>query len=171
MRKNIKITIGIILLSLVIFLGYSIVNKLKQKKTVATRIQQIPSFSFFTLTGKEFTNAQLPKKTIVFVYFNSDCDYCQSEAAKIEEHLNDFNNTQWVFVSFENAIKIENFSKTYKLNNRENVLFLEDKKAIFATIFNANTFPFIVVYDSDRKLLKQFKGATSKKVLLEIIPK
>ncbi|NCT10868.1 MAG: redoxin domain-containing protein [Flavobacteriia bacterium] len=170
MRKNIKIAIGIVLLSLVFFLGYSIVNRLQHKKTVAARIQQIPSFSFFTLTGKEFTDAQLPKKSIIFVYFNSDCDYCQSEAVKIREHINDFNNIQWVFVSFENATKIENFASTYKLNNRENVLFLEDKKAVFATIFNANTIPFIVIYDSNKKLLKQFKGVTSIKSLLEVVP-
>lgn len=170
MRKNIKIVIGIVLVSLVCFLGYNIINKLQYKKMVAHRIQQIPSFSFLTLTGKKYTDAQLPKKTIIFMYFNSDCDYCQSEAVKIQEHLNDFNNTQWVFVSYESTGKIQEFASTYKLNNLKNVLFLEDKKAVFATIFNANTIPFIVIYDSDKKLLKQFKGATSIKSLLDIVP-
>ena len=28
------------------------------------------------------------------MYFNSDCDYCKSEATKIEERLEDFKNTQ-----------------------------------------------------------------------------
>jgi peroxiredoxin len=169
MKKKVRILIALLLISLVGFLGYKITNTLKAKKEAAVRIQTIPNFSFFNLEGTVYTQKNLPNKPIVFVYFNSECDFCKSEATKIQERLVDFNNIQFVFISFEEVKTISQFAKHYKLDHQENVLFLEDRTATFSQIFDANTIPFILVYDAHKKLLQKFKGATKVDAILEVL--
>lgn len=169
MKKKIKLLIAIALLSIVGYLGYKITRTLNYKKEVTERIQRIPDFSFHTLKGTMYTQDNLPKKPIVFVYFNSDCEYCQSEATKIQQRLADLKDVQLVFVSFEVASSIKQFAKDYKLNTHENITFLEDRKGQFSHIFDVNSIPYIVVYDANQKLLQKFKGATKIDNILEVL--
>lgn len=164
-----KLILATILISVIGFIAYKITSTLQQKKEVAKRIQTLPNFSFKTIKGLNFTEKQLKNKPTIFIYFNSDCDYCKSEATKIKERLNEFKNTQLVFVSFEQTEGIVQFTKTYGLNNQENVIFLEDTKGEFSKIFDANTIPYILVYDTNKKLLKKFKGATKVSNILEVL--
>ncbi|WP_435264297.1 peroxiredoxin family protein [Tenacibaculum sp. nBUS_03] len=116
-----------------------------------------------------FTKDSLASKSTVFVYFNSDCDYCQSEATKIQQRIADFKHMQLIFVSFERKEGIKKFAKEYKLDNQENVIFLEDVKGEFSKLFDVNSIPYIVVYDVNQGLLKKFKGATKVDAILELI--
>jgi len=169
MKKKIKGFIAIVLLSLLGYLGYQIASTLNHKKEVSERIKSIPIFSFHTLDGEVYTQDNLPIKPIVFVYFNSDCEYCQSEATKIQQRLADLKGVQLVLVSFEVASSIKQFAKDYKLNNQENIIFLEDRKGQFSHIFDVNTIPYIVVYNKNKKFLQKFKGATKINNILEIL--
>lgn len=169
MKKKLKLFIAILLISVVGYLGYKITTKLNHKKEVATRIKNLPNFSFLDLQGRIFTQDILKNKPIVFVYFNSDCDYCQSEAIKIQQRLQDFKNVELIFVSFEKKDSIQQFAKKYQLYNQKSVTFLEDAKAEFSKIFDVNSTPYIVVYDADKKLLQKFKGATKIDEILAIL--
>ena len=157
MKKKIRIIGLLLIVSVFGFLGFKIANKLSHKKEVTARTKTIPNFSF------------LDNKPIVFVYFNSDCDYCQSEATKIEERLGHFKEVQLVFVSFEEQKNIIDFAKEYKLYKKENVVFLEDKEMVFSQIFDVNSIPYIVVYDKDKNFLQKFKGATKIDNILAVL--
>ena len=111
----------------------------------------------------------MPARVVVLVYFNSNCDYCQSEATKIEEHLEDFKEVQFVFVSFEKQDSIIAFAKEYKLYNKENIVFLEDKKGAFSQIFDINSIPYIVLYDANKNFMQKFKGATKIDDILAVL--
>lgn len=161
MKKYIKPIIGIILISVLVFLGYNISKKISYKKEVAERIKTIPEFSFFTLNNEVFSEEELNKNTYkLFVYFNSDCDYCQSEATQISESLTQFKDTQLIFVSFEPIEGIKKFAKTYNLVDKENVTFLQDKEMIFEELFDAKSIPFMLLYSKDNQLIEKYKGAT-----------
>jgi len=169
MKRKIRVII-VVLLSLVIgFLGYTITSKLNHKKEVAERTKVIPSFSFYTLEGNEFSEKNILRKPTLFIYFNSECDYCQSEATKIHERLSDFEGMQLLFVSFEEKMAIQQFAKEYQLINKENILFLEDRKGAFSELFDVNSIPYMVIYDENKKLLKKFKGATKVDKILEVL--
>lgn len=169
MKKKIRIVI-VILLSVVIgFLAYKITIKLQHKTAVAERIKTLPTFSFTTTEGAVYTDKDLPNKPVIFVYFNSDCEYCKSEATKIQERLVDFKNTYLVFVSFEETASIVQFAKTYQLDNKENITFLEDRKGEFSKLFDVNSIPYTVVYNKNRKLLQKFKGATKIDNILKVL--
>lgn len=168
-KKKVRLVLGILLLNIVALLSYKIITKLNYKNEVTERTKVIPSFSFFDLKGKKFTNKNLKNKSIVFIYFNSDCDYCHSKASKIKEKLQKFNNVQLVFISFEEKKRILKFARQYKLDNRENIVFLEDRMGEFSKLFDVNSIPYIVIYDSNGKLLKKFKGITKINDILKVL--
>lgn len=169
MKKKIRIVIAVILSFVIGFLAYKITNKLKDKKEVAERIKNIPNFSFYNLKGETFTQNNLLNKPVIFIYFNSDCDFCKSEATKIQERLTDFKDAQLIFISFEEKETIQEFALAYKLDNEENVLFLEDKKAVFSELFDVKSIPYIVVYNKNKELLKKFKGVTKIDEILSVL--
>ncbi len=171
MKKKLKIIIAIILITIIGFLGYSISTKINHKNEVAERIQTIPKFLFKTLSGEQFNqndvNAILPK---LFIYFNSDCDFCHAEAKQIQEQLEKLKKVQIVFISFENVKGIKAFAEKYNFTNKENIIFLEDKKLEFSEIFDANSIPFMLLYSKDNQLIKKFKGATKIENILSRLP-
>jgi thiol-disulfide isomerase/thioredoxin len=149
------------------FLTYKITTKLNHKKQVAERTKVIPTFSFNSIDDVVFTKDDLRNIPAIFVYFNSDCDYCKSEATKIHERLSDFKDKQLVFVSFEAKDNIIKFAKEFNLYNRKNVTFLEDKKGEFSTLFDVNSIPYIVAYDAKGVLKAKFKGTTKIDKILQ----
>jgi len=170
MKKYLKLTIAIVLISIIGYLGYSITAKLNYKKEVAERIQNIPAFSFKTLAGNLFTNTNLDSnKPKLFVYFNSECEFCQAEAKGIQKHLDSLKNIQLLFISFETADKIEAFAKNYKLLNKENIVFLEDKNMAFAPLFDAKGIPFMLLYGKDNKLIQKFRGVTKVEKIIALL--
>lgn len=170
MKKYLKPIIGIFLVSIIGFLGYNITKKISYKATVTERIKSIPEFSFLTLERKAFTSKNLAKDFYkLFVYFNSECEYCQSEATQISENLENFKNTQLAFVSFEPMEGIKQFAIDYHLNDKENVVFLHDKKLEFAKIFDAKSIPFMLLYSKDNQLIKKYKGATKVDNILKYL--
>jgi len=161
MKKYLKTIIGIILISIIGFLGYNITQKITYKKKVAERIKTIPVFSFLTLNNEGFTQNDLAtNKNKLFIYFNSECEYCQSEATQISQNIEQFIDTQIIFVSFEPIEGIKQFAENYNLYDKKDMLFLHDKKLEFSEIFDAKSIPFILLYSKDNLLIEKYKGAT-----------
>ena len=169
MKKYIKIIVPLFSI-IFIFLCFQTIKKINNKKKSADRINTIPSFSFKLTDGKDFTKDNLRKNTpTVFVYFNSECEFCQSETAQISDKVDSFAQTQLLFISFEQPKVIEDFSKKNKLNNYGNIHFLYDRKMDFSKIFDVNTLPSTVIYDNNNKLIEKIKGPISAEQLLEML--
>jgi len=160
MKKQMKIIFTIVLISIISYLGYGIVNKINMKKETAEHIQTIPKFSFRTINGEAFTQKNISRsRAKLFIYFNSNCNFCKDEAKQIQKNLDRLKDVQLLFVSFEEAENIKIFANTYSFLDQQNIFFLEDKKLIFAEIFDARGFPFMLLYSKDNQLIKKFKGA------------
>lgn len=169
-KKKIGVIIIIVILSLLSYVGHNITTKTKQKNKIAKQLQTIPKFKLKTLDNISFSNADLKQNTsTIFIYFNSDCDFCHHEAESISQHLNSFNNVQFIFVSFEQTEAIKKFAELYKLNNQENIIFLEDKKEEFSTIFNASSIPYILIYNQNNKLIKKHNGQLNANGILRVL--
>jgi len=171
MKKYLKLTIAIALIAIIGYLAYGITAKLIYKKEVAVRIKTIPAFSFKTLDKQEFANKNLDKtKPKLFVYFNSECEFCQAEAKGIHKQLDSLKNIQIMFISYEASDKIKNFALNYKLFNSNNIVFLEDKKFEFAPLFDAKGIPFMLLYGKDNKLIQKFRGVTKVEKIISHLP-
>lgn len=161
MKKKIKPILIFIVAGLLFFLVYKINTQLIYKQRIEKRVKLLPNFSFNDTEGKIFTQDSLKNKPTIFIYFNSECDYCKVEVKKIQENIDKFYNTQLVFVSYESLPIIRDFAKHYKLHNVNNIKFLEDKKGVFSKIFDVKTIPFIVIYNDKKQLKRKIKGITT----------
>ena len=166
-KKNIVI---VIIVSLLSYLGYNIITKVKEKNKITKQLQTLPKFKLKTLENVSFSNSDLKQNTsTIFIYFNSDCDFCHHEAKSISQNLKKFKNVQFVFVSFEETEAIKKFSELQKLNNQQNIIFLEDKKGEFSTQFDANSIPYILIYNQNNELIKKHKGQLNANGILRVL--
>jgi thiol-disulfide isomerase/thioredoxin len=167
MKKKLKIIISIIVLCLFAFLGYTIVDKINHKYKIADNIKIMPHFEYRTLNNKVFNNKNLNQKfKTVFVYFNTECDFCNEEAQMISHNIDKFENTQLLFVSFEEPQKINEFALKHELLNYNEVFFIYDSKKTFATTFDIKSLPCIVLYNEDKQLIEKIKGQTKVETIL-----
>ena len=172
MKKTIKIVILIAVLSLFAYFGYNIITKVQYKNQVAQNIKKIPNFEFQNIKGGVYTNANLKANTPkLFVYFNSECDYCNEEAQMIKEKINDFSSCQIIFISTEKKTKIRDFANQHQLLNYDNITFLSDSNNSFATIFDVKSMPCLVLYDAQNKLIEKIRGQTKAETLIAKLEK
>ncbi|WP_340155371.1 redoxin domain-containing protein [uncultured Winogradskyella sp.] len=169
-KKKILILLIITIISVFSYLGYNIITKAKEKNKIAKQIKTIPQFELQTLDRIPFTNANLkPNTSIIFIYFNSECDFCQHEAKSISNNLNDFKNVQFIFVSTEDIAIIKQFSAEYELNNKPNITFLYDNSSHFANQFNAQSIPYILIYNQNNQLIRKQNGQLNANGILRVI--
>ncbi|WP_310559151.1 redoxin domain-containing protein [Flavobacterium sp.] len=168
MKKYLKIVIPFILIGLIAFVGYKVVAKINHKKQIAENIQTIPVFNYKKIDGTAFTNQNLKQNSkTIFIYFNSECEFCNEEAKMIQENIDKFNNVQLFFVSFEKPNLLSAFATKYKLSSYDNVTFICDSKTTFSTTFDIHSMPCLVLYDKNQKLIEKLKGQTKVETLLK----
>lgn len=168
MKRFLKIVLPIIFTCLICFLGYLIISKINHKKEAAENIKTIPKFSFRNINGGLFTNQDIKINTpTLFVYFNTECEFCNEEAKMIKENIQKFKNIQLIFVSFEQPELIKTFATKHQLNSYPNIYLLYDNKVTFATTFDVNSLPCLVFYDKNQKLIEKIKGQTKIEILLK----
>lgn len=170
MKKLLKTLLDIVFLGIFLFLGYQIISKINHKKKVVQNIKTIPQFSYKDINGKIFTQKKIRKgNPVIFIYFNTECEYCNEEAEMIKETIAKLKNVQLIFISFEKPEKIKNFAQNHQLDNYDNVHFLCDDKITFASSFDVSTLPCLVLYDKNKKLIEKIKGQTKVTTLLKKI--
>ena len=170
MKKKIGIIIIISIIGLLVYLGYNIITKAKEKNAAAKQILTIPKFELKTLDNVSFTNENLkPNTSTVFIYFNSECDFCHHEAESINQNLKKFKNVQLVFVSTESIEILKQFSEKYNLNNHPKINFLYDNNYSFSSKFNAFSIPYILIYNKNNELIKKNNGQLNANGILRVL--
>ncbi|QMU64189.1 MAG: redoxin domain-containing protein [Flavobacteriaceae bacterium] len=169
-KRKILFAVILVVVSLLSYLGYNIVTKSKEKNEIAKQLQTIPNFDFKTLDSISFTKKNLKTNiTTIFIYFNSECDFCHHEAQSISKNINKFKNVQFVFVSNEPIDTIKQFSEEYKLNNQPNITFLYDNAFHFTNQFNAQSIPYILIYNKNNELIKKHNGQLNANGILRVL--
>lgn len=74
-----------------------------------------------------------------------------------------------MFVSTEPINAIKQFSKQYSLHNKQNITFLYDNLDIFSSRFDANSIPYVLIYNQNQKLIKKHKGQLNAKGILRVL--
>lgn len=168
MQKHLKIIIPFLFVGLFGSLIFQITSKIKHKKEVAENIKTIPNFDFQNVNGGRFTNENLIKNApTLFVYFDSECEFCNEEAEMIKQNIDKFSTFQLIFVSIENPNKIKGFAINHKLINYDKINFLSDTKISFAPTFDVKSLPCLVLYDKDQHLIEKIKGQIKPEVLIK----
>ncbi|MFT4642738.1 MAG: thioredoxin-related protein [Candidatus Azotimanducaceae bacterium] len=141
----------------------------KTKKTTIKATENIPYFTFTSLDNSRFTQDNFDKSRTKFImYFNSECDHCQKQASWIANDIETFKNFEITFISYEEMEAIKSFRDKHNFK-QDNITFLQDSRLTFSDKFGVETFPSILFYTKDGKLIKKFEGETKVKEILEHI--
>ena len=168
MKKYLKIILPIVFVGLLGYFGFQIVSKINHKKQIAENIKTMPVFSYENAKGGFFSNENIiANKATLFIYYNSDCEFCNEEAKMIQENRAKFSNVQLVFISNETPKEIIAFAKTHKLNTYDTITFLSDRKMSFRTTFDVKSLPCLVLYDKNKQLIEKIKGQIKAETLLK----
>ena len=159
MKTYFKFLIPILFLCILSYFGFKIISKINHKKEVALHIKTIPNFLYKNSDGTIFGKANLkPNTKTIFLYFNTECEFCQEEAKQIKASLEQFKTIQLVFISIEKTAIIKNFATNNKLNSYDNVHFLCDERMDFSKSFDVTSLPTLVLYDENQQLIEKIKG-------------
>lgn len=168
MKRYYKTILLVTFIVIFLFLGFRIVSQIKHKKDIAQNIKSIPAFSYQNINGETFTNQNLKKETaVIFIYFNTECDYCISEAQMIKENIAQFKDLQLVFVSIEKPELIKKFAQKHQLITYDTISFLSDNKVSFSTTFDSQSMPSMILYNKKHQLIEKIKGQTKVWTLLK----
>jgi peroxiredoxin len=167
-KSTLKKIIPVIFSVIFGLLIFQITSKIKHKKEVAENIKTIPEFSFQNIKGGSFTNQNIVRNSsTLFIYFNSECEFCNEEAEMIKENIEKFSNFQLIFVSVEQPELIKTFAEKHQLINYDKINFLSDTKVSFAPTFDVKSLPCLVLYDKDQHLIEKIKGQIKPEILIE----
>jgi len=170
MKILIKILLPAIVIIAVSYLGYRMVQISQNKKIREEKIATMPAFELKTMQGNIFTKNDLKQSVpILFLYFNSDCEFCQEETAEIVSNMKNMEGIQIIFVSNEPIQQIVEFQRKYKLDGYDNVLFLCDDSNKFAQLLGLKTIPSSFIYSKEGVLLGKNNGPIKVDYLLKYI--
>lgn len=170
MRKKIKKGVIFLFLLVVGALSYQFYRTLQEKEIQSEKIVNLPEFSLFDAKGNLITEKDIDNgKWTVFVFFNSKCHYCQEEAKQLSNLKDILNGTRFLWISSEPMESIIDFQKRYELYHYQNITFLHDENAHFATNCHISSTPQFLVYNPKGKLIKNHKGAWRIDKLLDNI--
>jgi peroxiredoxin len=130
----------------------------------------MPSFRFYLPNGTVFTPDSLSNKNItVLIYFKPDCPFCENEAEIISKNINDFQSTDFVFITRYDTASIRYFAAIHKLDNNKKVKFVQDKEKLYYKFYIAHYTPSIHIYDENKKLKLFTQDMLTKDELLKYI--
>ena len=118
--------------------------------------QILPAFTFYKLDHTSFTNANLQAgKPNFFFFFDPNCDHCQHAAANLNQHYQDYKETEFYLVSKTSSDTITRFIKQYApvFYGKQNVTILQDSKDEFLDKFQPIRYPGMFLYTPDKKLV------------------
>jgi peroxiredoxin len=166
-RKNCLIFLLILLLlGISAFCLFYKVQKTQQKKELYLAI---PSFQLPDIDNNIITDASLKKyQTILFLFFNPDCDLCREEMEEIKLHQEAFTSGKIVFFSSLPVDIIQSFLHETGFVPTRNMLFLSDEKEILVNKMEVKTSPTVYIYRKGQ-LHKRFDGPVKIETLIKYL--
>lgn len=171
MKKKLLLIIITLMLGGISYFGYEAIQKQTIKQQVEKTIQELPDFSFYTLSEDTLTYGNSAKKSTLIIYFHPECEHCQYEAKQLLLHKEQFSATQIMMVSPAPLADIQQFKSDYQLNDIEPLQVLWDKDRKFEAYFGVATFPTVLIYNTENKLQKKYKGEVKIEAILKHIEK
>lgn len=150
--------VGLLIAGLLTWLGFSSIASLKEKRG-RQEIQKNLSSLFESLS----VQTDLADESVLFVYFNSECEFCQWEVREIGENLDRFENTKIAFVSHEPEDQARSFLAKHRLES----FYLEVPTDRVMSSFDGGV-PQIFIYK--KGLLKEhFRGEVKVEAILKTL--
>jgi thiol-disulfide isomerase/thioredoxin len=169
MKKALRIIFPFLILGILTVLFFGIRNILKAKKQVEQATATLPAEKYYVLDSTTIHTTKNLKNNAVFIFFfNSDCEYCQSEAKLLNENREAFKNATVYLFSSEPLENIRAFKEKYLPGNTDFIIGQVDLRAS-SEVFGVKSFPYTLIYDKNNRLVKTYKGIVKLEALTKWI--
>ena len=138
------------------------------KALAQPEINDLPLVTLIEPNGRQFSTRSLPGNTIL-IFFGASCDHCQREATQIHKNLKGFERYTLYFISMDPFPVIDKFAQDYNINNQPNIRFMRADGASVSNALGHLQTPTILVYATNRKLIRRFDGETSVEEILKVL--
>ena len=165
MKKRLQITL---LAALGVAIGYQAYIFLKPEKPGKPTIPDMP---VTLLDGISTTIAKIGsnRNTVVFL-MRSNCAYCKEETQQVRAHIDQFNDTEVVFVSFEDIDVIKNYKHEMLPEERPYINFVKaSQKEVEPFLEYGLVFPYMLWYDENGIQKAQHRGVFPVSRIIEVI--
>ena len=170
MKKKIIYIVLLVVISLVGFLGYKTITKIKHKEKISEQLQTMPDFQLLSMDSTVFTRNNLDlRQPTVIVFFNSECSHCQYEAKAITENISKFVNVNLLMMSSEPLTRIRAFVVDYELDLHREIYLTQIREEVVFDTFGSISVPHIFIYNQQQKLVKEFKGEVKIEAILKYL--
>jgi len=150
-----------VLFSILLLLGLTalfLFNKIRQTQQKKEIYHSIPSFHIPDINGNIVTDTLLQEyRTVMFIYFNPDCESCREEMMQIKENKSTLLQGKIVFFSILPADSIRQFLQTIDFEPNPNMLFLSDENITLLSKMDVKSSPSVYIYRHGQ-LAKCFNG-------------
>ena len=169
-KKLLRNTVLVLLAVVAVFLIMRTTTGIRDRDVAEALMKVNPHMTVYSLTGDTADIRTLGGgKPFIVVYFSPDCEYCQDEATRLREHLEEFGGTGIVMLSLENREATVQFSRDYKLGGQSGVQFYLDARHQFPVSFGTHGYPVVLVYNQAGQLTRIFQGETGTKEILRAV--
>ncbi len=122
----------------------------------------IPPFSITQTDSSIFKKENLPsKKTVIVIYFNTDCGHCETLIKHITDSMQFMPKTFFVLACYNKLETIAAFEEKYKLKSFENIRVGRDDKYFIPSFYKVKFTPFTAVYNKKGDLIKAYEKGFS----------
>lgn len=146
--------------SLIAHCGFSQTSTQKNNTPAYISNPVIPEFTVYKAPDStSFTKGDLhAKKSTLIMIFSPECGHCQHITNLLLENIGHFKNTQILMFTWLPYSEMISFYRTYKIANHPQITMAWDKKDFFLPYYHVQTFPALIAYNKNGKLIKAFDG-------------
>jgi hypothetical protein len=105
--------------------------------------------------------------TVLFL-FSPYCPYCRAETAEIVNYSKSNSKIHFIFLSNFPYTSIKDFYLEYHLSTFPNIIFGQDYSNYFGTHYKIPGFPYMAIYNQNKKIKQVLLGQTSLQTIQEI---
>jgi thiol-disulfide isomerase/thioredoxin len=168
MKKTLRILFPFLILGTLTVLFFGIRAKLRARHQVEKATATLPEQKYIILNSTSHTTSNIKNNAVFIFFFNSSCDYCQSEAKLLNENPEAFKIVTVYLFSTEPLENIQAFKEKYLPDNDDFIVGKVDVRAS-SEVFGLKSFPYTLIYDKDNRLVKTYKGIVKLEALLSFV--
>jgi thiol-disulfide isomerase/thioredoxin len=104
-------------------------------------------------------------KPTIFFYFKPTCPYCRLQTRRIVNNMKEYKDVNFCMIAYKPLKQLEKYRQEFEIEKYSNVKIGRDTGYGFVKLFPIPTVPFTAVYNREKKLVKTYFGALSKRQL------
>ncbi len=172
MRRTARISVITILLVFIILIVVKIAKEKAKKNEIYKQVNFMPEFDFQYLDNTGMKNNNIDyDETLIINYFNTRCDFCCHEIKDIISHEHLFSKSYFLLVSGQHADTLIAFNKALNIDSFPSINICKVDYLDFIEKFGDVVPPTTFVYDSNKRLIKKYKGQIRAPVVADDIKK